>query len=275
MDISSLFIELDRIVSESNIGAADFFEALAGMAKRGEWTELEKMFGPKSTKAIRQSYEKDPIHFIQANLNNAEECRAHYVSDATKRLTRLGRTNFAGLDPVKDNREYVQIVLDSREGLLTVAFAFKLINLIELAAIRARGLREIIVAEASSEEADSYLSEACECYFLGLFSASAIMCRSALEEALERKLPSEVLRNWQADAKTRKQELTLGALLHKVNNHDILYAPADFLRLAREVNQLATRGAHTKPISTQEAKDCLSKARKAIAALLEKRTPHR
>lgn len=272
MDISSLFIELDRIVSESDINAADFFEAIAQVSQQGKWEELEKVFGPAATIALKQSYEKDPIGFIQTNLRNAEECRAHFIYDAAERLTRLSRINFAGLDPIKDNRMYVQIVLDSGKGLLPVAFAYKLINLIEPAASRAKELREIIVVEASSEEADEYLSEACECYFLGLFSASAIMCRSALEEILERKVPSNVLKVWKEETKTPKQELklTLGSLLYKVKNHSPLYAPPDFIKLAREVNQIATQGAHTKPISMQDAKDCLRKARNAITILFEK-----
>jgi hypothetical protein len=42
----------------------------------------------------------------------------------------------------------------------------------------------------SSEEADRYLDEATRCYFFGLFTACAVMCRSVLEEALKQKLPA-------------------------------------------------------------------------------------
>ena len=57
--------------------------------------------------------------------------------------------------------------------------------MVEPAVFRATHLRECVVAAPSSEEADRYLDEATRCYFFGLFTACAVMCRSVLEEAIK------------------------------------------------------------------------------------------
>jgi hypothetical protein len=68
----------------------------------------------------------------------------------------------------------------------------------------------------SSEEADRYLDEATRCYFFGLFTACAVMCRSVLEEAIKQKLPAAL----SPQVRTRyRNAATLGNLLHEVNNN--------------------------------------------------------
>ena len=61
--------------------------------------------------------------------------------------------------------------------------------MVEPAVARATELRECVVAAGCSEEADRYLDEATRCYFFGLYTACAVMCRSVLEEAIKQKLP--------------------------------------------------------------------------------------
>jgi hypothetical protein len=129
-------------------------------------------------------------------------------------------------------------------------------------------LRELVVDEATSKEADKYLEEACECYYFGFYSACVVMCRSLLEEALERRLPREILNQWRDDAKAQGMELTLGSLLKKVNNHPRSLVPNEFPRLARKVNETATRAAHTEPVTPKDAESCFQNARKALTALL-------
>jgi hypothetical protein len=105
---------------------------------------------------------------------------------------------------------------DHQNDLLRAAFALELMELVEPAVMRATQLRECVVATPSSEEADRYLDEATRCYFLGLFTACAVMCRSVLEEAIKQRLPAGIMR--QVHSRYRKTA-TLGNLLHEVNNN--------------------------------------------------------
>jgi len=109
-------------------------------------------------------------------------------------------------------------------------------------------LRECVVAAASSEEADRYLDEATRCYFLGLFTACAVMCRSVLEEPSNRKSPphSAVL------AHSLPQRATLGNLLHEVNNNLILTASIRFPRVANQVNDAGKKAVHQGLLSEDE-----------------------
>ena len=88
----------------------------------------------------------------------------------------------------------IQRALDAQQNdLLRAAFIFELLDLVEPAVKRATTeLRECVVAAPSSDEADRYLDEATRCYFYGLFTACAVMCRSVLEEAIKQKLPPQL-----------------------------------------------------------------------------------
>ena len=84
--------------------------------------------------------------------------------------------------------------MGQQNDLLRAAFALELLELVEPAVLRATHLRECVVANGSSEEADRYLDEATRCYFFGLFTACAVMCRSVLEEAIKQRLPDGLAR---------------------------------------------------------------------------------
>jgi len=265
--ISSLELQLDRIVEEFEKPAAEFAEALADLVEQRSWGDLEKLFGPDGSRQIRDSFNKDPVGIVLRLREAADACKTRFVEDASRQLTRLSQSNFSQLKP-HDFAEWLQTAFDPKRDLLYVAFAYKLMGLVRPATERARELRDLVLKEATSEDADKYLSEACDCYFLGLYSASAVMCRSLLEEALERKLPVGLLEQWKRKAQSKGQELTLGNLLWRANNHAPLPVTPKFLELARKVNVIASTSAHKKAINQVEARDCLLKTRQALTILL-------
>jgi len=158
------------------------------------------------------------------------------------------------------------------EDRLRVAFAYSLAALINTAADRAARIPELSVGEASSMEADSYLEEACYCYFYQLDTACAITCRSVLEEVIERKLPHRVLDEWrEKKGQSTNREPTLGDLVQlsktaRRNNEWRLpktaYDPLD------EVKKIGNRAAHRQPVSGADALKCLTAARNALAIIL-------
>jgi len=123
-----------------------------------------------------------------------------------------------------------------------------------------------VVATPCSEEADRYLDEATRCYFLGLFTACAVMSRSVLEEAVKQRLPAGLAQQ----VRTRyRNTATLGNLLHEVNNNLLLTGiDADFPRVANQVNDAGKKAVHQGLLQEDEARECLQNARKALELLL-------
>jgi hypothetical protein len=134
--------------------------------------------------------------------------------------------------------------------------------------MRATQLRECVVEAPSSEEADRYLDEATRCYFYGLFTACAVMCRSVLEEAIKQKLPAALTRQ----IRTRyRNTATLGNLLHEVNNNLLMTGfDADFPRVANLVNDIGRKAVHQGLLSEDEARGCLQNARQSLQLLLRR-----
>ena len=161
----------------------------------------------------------------------------------------------------------IQRALDGQQNdLLRTAFALELLELVEPAVLRATHLRECVVTAPSSEEADRYLDEATRCYFFGLFTACAVMCRSVLEEAIKQKLPPGLSRL----VRTRyRNAATLGNLLHEVNNNLLMTGiDPDFPRVANQVNDSGKKAVHQGLLSEDEARVCLQNARQALQLLL-------
>ena len=124
------------------------------------------------------------------------------------------------------------------------------------------------MAEPTSEEADRYLDEATRCYFLGLFTACAVMCRSVLEEAIKQKLPAGLTR--QVGTRYRNAA-TLGNLLHEVNNNlQMTGFDPEFPRVANLVNDTGKKAVHQGLLSEDKARECLQSAREALQLLLRK-----
>jgi len=191
------------------------------------------------------------------------------VQHARQRLTSLTRLQQAGGGAATPAWQEIQRALDAQQNdLLRAAFAQELLELVEPAVVRATHLRECVVEAPSSEEADRYLDEATRCYFFGLFTACAVMCRSVLEEAIKQRLPAGLNRLVQ----TRyRNTATLGNLLHEVNNNLRMTGfDADFPRLANAVNDSGKKAVHQGLLSEDEARSCLQDAREALELLLRK-----
>jgi hypothetical protein len=212
-------------------------------------------------------YQQDPTAFVVGWRMLANEMRQGFIQHARQRLTSLTRLQHAGSAAGIPAWQEIQRALDGQQNdLLRAAFALDLLELVEPAVSRATHLRECIVAAPSSEEADSYLDEATRCYFLGLFTACAVMCRSVLEEAIKQKLPDALTRL----VHTRYRKMaTLGNLLHEVNNNlQLAGIDADFPRLANYVNDAGKKAVHQGLLSEDEARVCLQCAREALQLLL-------
>jgi hypothetical protein len=197
----------------------------------------------------------------------AQEMRQGFIQHARQRLTMLTRLQHAGNGSATSAWQKIQRALDGQQNdLLRTAFALELLEMVEPAVMRATQLRECVVEAASSEEADRYLDEATRCYFYGLFTACAVMCRSVLEEAIKQKLPQELTR--QVNTRYRKAA-TLGNLLHEVNNNlQMTRFDADFPRVANLVNDTGRKAVHQGLLSEDEARECLQNARAALQLLL-------
>ena len=262
--ISKLEFELDRIVEESEVPGAELAEALASLIEQGLWDALRKVVGDNGVRQIRDSYNADPVGYVRLWRDAAAACRTRLGRGASKHLTRLTCVNFSSPE-AQDLAEWISVALDPKREVLSVAFAYRLVELIRFAAGRASELRDLVVAEASSPAADDYLSEACECYFFGLYTASAVMCRSLMEEALERKVPTKSLKEWEHKSNGK---LTLGSLISKVEKECPSCVPPRFLALAKKVKDVADRAAHKEAIGQLDSGKCLRDAREAITVLL-------
>jgi uncharacterized protein (DUF885 family) len=257
--------ELLRMSADGAPGRA-FCEAIAELARTGRFEQLHPILPGIVYDELLQRYEGDPKAFVAEWRKLAQEMRQGFIQHARQRLTSLTR-----LQPARGAEtpawQEIQSALDGQENdLLRAAFAFELLELVEPAVSRATQLRECVVASASSEVADRYLDEATRCYFFGLFTACAVMCRSVLEEAIKRQLPSALM----AQVRSRyRNAATLGNLLHEVNNNLLLTGiDGDFPRVANLVNDWGKKAVHQGLLSEDEARDCLQNARQALQLLL-------
>ncbi len=261
----------NQVVEMSTVGAPgrDFCDAIAELARTNRFDQLRNILPAIVYDELWERYCRDPIAFVADWRNLAEEMRHGFIQHARQRLTSLTRLQQAGESAYTPAWQSIQRALDSQENdLLRAAFALELIELIEPAVLRATQLRECVVAAASSEEADRYLDEATRCYFYGLYTACAVMCRSVLEEAIKQKLPATLTRL----VRTRyRNTATLGNLLHEVNNNlQLTGIDADFPRVANQVNDTGKRAVHQGLLTEDEARACLQSARQALQLLLAK-----
>lgn len=266
IDITHLESELLRMTAEEAPGR-EFCHAVAELARTGRFAELERVLPAAAYKEMAAHYRRDPQGFIAGWQNLAQEMHQGFIQHARQRLTQLTRLLPASESNQVPTWQEIQRALDTHENdLLRAAIAFELIGLIEPAVARAKHLRECVVASPASEEADRYLDEATRCYFLGLSTACAVMCRSVVEEAVKQKLPPELAK--QVDRRYRGTP-TLGNLLHEVNNNLQLTGidPA-FLRPANRVNDTGRKAVHQGLLSEDEARQCLQDARRTLELLL-------
>lgn len=245
----------------------DFCASVAELARTGRFAQLKTTLPAVVYDELWERFQSNPDIFVAEWRQLAQKMRQGFILHARQRLTSLTRlqpaTNAA---PVWQE---IQRALDGQQNdLLRAAFALELLELIEPAVERATHLRECVVATISSEEADRYLDEATRCYFFGLFTACAVMCRSVLEESIKQKLPAKLS---QLIRSRYRNAATLGNLLHEVNNNLIATGfDADFPRLANLVNDTGKKAVHQGLISEDEARLCLQNARSALQLLLSK-----
>jgi hypothetical protein len=266
IDIGRLEDQLMQMSAEGTPGQ-EFCEAISELARTGRFEQLREVLPGIVYDELWARYQQDTEAFVSGWRRLAQDMRQGFIQHSRQRLTTLTR-----LQPPRSGGETpawqeIQRALDGQQNdLLRTAFALELLELVEPAVLRATHLRECVVAAPSSEEADRYLDEATRCYFYGLFTACAVMCRSVLEEAIKQKLPVGLTRQ----VKTRyRNTATLGNLLHEVNNNLLMTGfDTDFPRMANLVNDTGRKAVHQGLLSEDEARNCLQNARQALQLLL-------
>lgn len=244
----------------------EFCEAIAELARTNRFEQLRPVLPAIVYEELWERYRQNPVEFVAGWRQLAQEMRQGFVQHARQRLTSLTRLQRA--DAATPSWQEIQRALDGQQNeLLRAAFAMELLELVEPAVARATQLRECVVTAPSSEEADRYLDEATRCYFYGLFTACAVMCRSVLEEAIKQKLPASLTRQ----LRTRYRNTpTLGNLLHEVNNNLLLTGISpEFPKIANRVNDTGKKAVHQGLLSEDEASECLQAARQALQLLLQ------
>jgi hypothetical protein len=266
IDIGRLEDQLLHMSAEGAPGR-DFCEAISELARTGRFAQLQNVLPGIVYDELWGRYQQDPAAFVTGWRMLAQEMRQGFVQHARHRLTSLTRLQQADSGAATPAWQEIQRALDGQQNdLLRAAFVLELLELVEPAVLRATHLRECVVAAPSSEEADRYLDEATRCYFFGLFTACAVMCRSVLEEAIKQKLPAELTR---LVSSRYRHAATLGNLLHEVNNNLILTGiDGDFPRIANQVNDAGRKAVHQGLLSEDEARSCLQNARQALQILL-------
>ena len=266
IDIGRLETQLLQM-SATGAPGRDFCEAISELARTGRFAQLQNVLPGIVFDELWARYQRDPAGFVAGGQMLAHEMRQGFIQHARQRITSLTRLQQADCGAHLPAWQEIQRALDGQQNdLLRTAFALELLELVEPAVLRATHLRECVVTAPSSEEADRYLDEATRCYFFGLFTACAVMCRSVLEEAIKQKLPPGLSRL----VRTRyRNAATLGNLLHEVNNNLLMTGiDPDFPRVANQVNDSGKKAVHQGLLSEDEARVCLQNARQALQLLL-------
>jgi hypothetical protein len=192
IDIAHLEQQL-LAMSAADAPGRGFCDAIAELARTNRIHQLRGVLPEVVYDELRTRYGQNPAAFVRGWRKLAQEMRHGFIRHARQRLTSLTRLQQART--ATPAWQEIQCALDVQQNdLLRAAFALELLELVEPAVARATELRECVVAAPSTEEADRYLDEATRCYFYGLFTACAVMCRSVLEEAIKQKLPPQLAR---------------------------------------------------------------------------------
>jgi hypothetical protein len=261
----------ERLLKSVSVPAADAVEALAVLIRAGRVEEFLPFIRGDVDSAratllgIQDYYHREPVEAVNAWNKMASDLRFEYRSTARRKLDTLRKLHIIGTVE-REQSEKMNLIADTSNQLLELSLSEDLLSRIEGAVRRGSQLMEWSVSQASSETADGYLSEAATCFLYGLFTSSAVMCRSLLEEITERRLPLHLLAEGRlADPKRR----TLGDLLDVLNNNfPEVGVSAETPRLIRRVNELGSRAAHQEAIEETDALECLQKTRLAIIQLL-------
>lgn len=255
-----------REMSTREAAGREFCDAIAELARTGRFAQLRGIVPDVLYDELRERYSEDPAAFVANWRQLAQEMRQGFIQHARERLTSLTRLQRGASGQRTPAWQEIQRALDRQENeLLRTAFAMELLSMVEPAVERATQVRECVVAAACSDEADRYLDEATRCYFFGLHTACAVMCRSVLEEAIKQKLPPALARL----VRTRyRNAATLGNLLHEVNNNlQLTGIDPGFPAVANRVNDTGKKAVHQGLLREDEARRCLQSAREALQLL--------
>ena len=266
MDLMHLSISLGDLLSDE-VNLAGVFGRLVD---EENWDEIAGWLGYETAKVLRRDVEergKDELVALLRQMAKEEtEKLEREIKQALKDATSFELRGSLGDRLVQFNKRADQ--QDRKSNLLAAAFADRLTDLVFPAAERAAKLTNLIVKERPTPEAEKYLEEACLCYFYELYSASAIMCRAILEEAIEKRFE-------RFGMDPRKEvnvgTCTLGALLRLGERRDLLrnVIPVEALHEMHTVNHLGSRAVHQEPLSENDACECLTAARYALMSILK------
>ena len=215
--------------------------------------------------ALQATYQRDPQGMEEYWAKLPSTLISEYYKMAKKRLDIVTKLVLIGTAQRRWSEQLPFSGMASCQ-LLELSVAKDCLARIEGATQRARDLLEWSANQASSEQADQYLSEASTCFIYGLFTSSVVMCRSLLEEVIERKLPKKFLAEGRLSDRRNR---TLGNLLDVVNsNRQEVHFHRDVPKLGRLVNEIGSWAARERELSEGEALKCLKDTHKAILRLL-------
>lgn len=263
MDVTEFGIEIEMIRDEEPVALTRY---LAQLVKQEDWKGIAAYFSDELLDSVRKlidTHGKDKCLLLLRTL--AEEDADRFNKEIKQALKDASSFHVRGalgekLIQLEKRAEDKQ----RKANLLTIAFADRLTDLVFPAADRAAKLTNLIVKDKPSPEAERYLEEASLCYFYELYSASAVMCRSVLEELIEKRL-----RRLKADERGELSgtNYTLGVMLGFAERTRRI-VPLEALHAAQTVNRLGSLAVHERPLGEEEAWDCLSAARHALTCVL-------
>jgi hypothetical protein len=135
------------------------------LAGSGRLDELNGALPPVVFAELRSRFEQAPADFVVGWRNLGREMQHGFIQHSRRRLTSLTRLQQNSGEADIPAWQQIQLALDGEQNdLLRAALALELLELVEPAVTRATNLRECIVSNTSSEEADRYLGEATRCY---------------------------------------------------------------------------------------------------------------
>lgn len=269
--VQALLSCFDEYVETMEVPAAEAVEALLLLLKAGEADKfLEVMNGDAEARRqhvelLKRSFEENPAWMEKQMLLQSAELRAAYLDAARQKLASV--TAFVYVDAIERSQaEKMHLMADTKHQLLQLSVAEEFLSRLPAGFNRAKELSDWSVKEPSSEQADSYLSEACNCFLFMLDTACVVMCRSLLEEVMERKIPPALMNS---EGLLRPKDRMLGRLLDVVNNNlQELKIHPEVPSLVSSVNKIASGAAHHQPVDGHAAFRCLQTTRKAILYLL-------
>jgi hypothetical protein len=264
MDLFEFKISLGDLMEEE----VNAWESLHRLVAQENWEVIGNRYSERFVKTIKREVEsrgKDEFVVVLRQLAKEESEKLNKeISDVLKNATSIQSRGSLGdvLSQVYKRADDH----DRRYRLLAAAFADRLTDMVFPAAERAAKLTEMSAKEKPTVEAEKYLEEACLCYFYELYSASAVMCRSILEEIIGtrvRQLRPDLL------SEPKVGPYNLGALIAVTSRPASNVIPPEAWREIRTVNELGNRAAHEKPLGEKDALECLLAARHCLVCILK------